>query len=258
MKNKITINTTSFNTTLFFRNTADPQGGGLTGINFQTSGLQAGYYRTGDNSATQFSLASGILGSFVASGLIEINSGIMPGAYDFGVPNTVLTISGASKLMFFGAANMAPCLVEIEIDTLNYKQTAGNSVWGDNPGNYLGQNTFGSGINKLTQDIYYADIKVVNGSPVPNNEYGVFWFKNSFGLGSGSITNPALSVFNAVNGIALISNAVMSYSSATLGALSYIEPTNRMASGIPYEVRVSGLIDGVVQNWRGIKGFDFM
>jgi len=129
-------------------------------------------------------------------------------------------------------------------------------VWDEPMSLHNTNGTFGSGQNKTVQDIYYADIRVLNNSPT-NNEYGVVWFKNTILVSSGNITNPAISCFDCTNGNALFQNKVMSYAS-NLGALSYIEPTNKMVSGIPYEVRASGLIDGISQSWRGIKGLDLM
>lgn len=133
-----------------------------------------------------------------------------------------------------------------------------DTVWNAQQGAYLTNNTMGSGINKVSQDVYFASIKVVNGSPIPNNEYGVSWFKNGFQVPSGSITNPALSCFDSTTGTALFSNKTLSFSTQLLGVLYYKEGTNMMLSGIPYLITTSGTIGSATQVWSNVAGLDYM
>ncbi len=107
--------------------------------------------------------------------------------------------------------------------------------------------------------LYFADIKYIKDNAGPlQDDYAAVWFKNGQIISSGQLTNPAMSVFNAINGNALFSNAVMSYPSTQLGVVQYTQTTtgNLTASGIPYVVRVSGTIDGATRTWPLVVGLD--
>jgi hypothetical protein len=111
----------------------------------------------------------------------------------------------------------------------------------------------------LVDDLYFADIKYIKDNAGPlQDDYAAVWFKNGQILSSGQLTNPAMSVVNAINGTALFSNAVMSYPTTQLAAVQYTQTTagNLTASGIPYVVRVSGTIDGATRTWPLVIGLD--
>ena len=133
-----------------------------------------------------------------------------------------------------------------------------NAVWDAQQSSHVTNGTFGSGVNKISQDIYFADIKFVKDNLNLRDEYSVSWFKNNQIVTSGQITNPALSVFNTSLGTALISNGIMSYSSVALSSLRYNDAINVVASGEPYLVSVSGTIDGSNRVWNNVVGLDYL
>lgn len=106
--------------------------------------------------------------------------------------------------------------------------------------------------------IYFAGIKFVHDGITPSDDYVVQWFKNSTPLGSGQVTNPALSVHNTNSNSSLFTNQALAYQSVSHGALRYNEPTNIAASGEPYLAVASGTIDGSVRTWTNPIGIDYL
>jgi uncharacterized repeat protein (TIGR01451 family) len=109
-----------------------------------------------------------------------------------------------------------------------------------------------------TDDVYYAAIKFIKDSTVPEDEYSVHWFKNSYSLPSGSILNPAISVYNTNSNASLFTNKILNYQSVNHGGLRYNETTNLAISGEAYIVITSGTINGAVRNWTNIVGLDYL
>ncbi len=114
---------TSQITLIFVNDSSSTTGAGLTGLTNSTSGLTAYYVRNSATGSTSISLASMTLGTFTSGGFKEIDSTNMPGWYQFCPPNAALA-SGADAvgICLRGAANMAPCNLEIDLtafDPLN-------------------------------------------------------------------------------------------------------------------------------------------
>ena len=109
-----------------------------------------------------------------------------------------------------------------------------------------------------TDDIYFAAVKFVRDSVVPDDEYVVNWFKNSFSLPSGNVTNGAISVFNTANNTSLFTNKVLTYQSVSHGGMSYNEPINLATSGQIYMAIVSGTISGATRTWSNPIGLDYL
>lgn len=104
-------------------------------------------------------------------------------------------------------------------------------------------------------DSYYAGIKYIH--DLTQDEYAVTWYKNSSTVGSGQITNPAISVRKTTDGSYLFIDKKMDYIGAD-GDLRYNEVTDIAASGEPYMVYVSGTIDSQVRIWKNPVGIDFV
>lgn len=111
-------------------------------------------------------------------------------------------------------------------------------------------------IGDFSPNVYYANIKFVRDNIT--DRYGVSWYKNGQLMGSGDLTNPALSVYNSQTGASLILNQSLVYTSPSLGLVRHFESTNIQTSGIPYEVITSGNIDGSVRQWKNIVGIDIL
>jgi len=94
-------------------------GEGLTGLN--STNLECYYWREsqGNVDATSINLATTNRGTYVSGGFVQKDAISMKGWYEFGIPNAVLA-SGATwaKIMFFGATNMVPVDINIELDAV--------------------------------------------------------------------------------------------------------------------------------------------
>lgn len=113
-------------------------------------------------------------------------------------------------------------------------------------------------LEHFQDNLYYADIKFLKDGTNTQDEYGISWFKNGLPISSGSITNPAFSVFNVQNGNALINNQKLNYSSTLLSSLFHTESSNLTTSGVPYLVIASGLVDSQTRSWREVVGVDIL
>jgi hypothetical protein len=78
------------------------------------------YFRAGDTASTAITLASGTAGTWSSGGLSAVDATNMPGLYELGLPNAALSGSGESVIVYLkGAANMVPCLLEIELTSVD-------------------------------------------------------------------------------------------------------------------------------------------
>lgn len=102
---------------VFIQDSSSTTGAGLTGLVFNTASLTAYYHRDTDTTATAISLVTMTSGTFTSSGFVQVDATNMPGVYQFCPPNAALA-SGASScvIMLKGATNMAPLVLEIDLD----------------------------------------------------------------------------------------------------------------------------------------------
>lgn len=126
MKRKLTAGQTSISLPIFVQDTSSTTGGGLSGLTSGTSGLVAEYRRRGASAWTAITLTSKTLGTWTSGGFVA--DGALSGAYELDVPDAAVA-SGARwvAVRLRGAANMLPCLIEIELDSFDY-QTATQPV----------------------------------------------------------------------------------------------------------------------------------
>ncbi len=112
--------TTSQMIHLFVQSAGATNGVGMTGLSFSASGFTMAYIRDGQAAHSLVTkTGSGLnLGTYVSGAWIEVNSGTMPGVYEFHVPNAAVTNSGgANRVVFIGVGNasMAPIPFEIQM-----------------------------------------------------------------------------------------------------------------------------------------------
>lgn len=103
---------------VFIQDSSSTTGAGLASLTNATSGLVAYYSRAdqGDNAATAISLGAGTRGTWSSGGFKEKDATNLPGVYELGIPNAALvTGSDFCLIMLKGAANMAPCVLEIQL-----------------------------------------------------------------------------------------------------------------------------------------------
>ena len=118
MRDKIAAGTTSYSSPIYVTNSST--GLGLGSLVYNTSSLVGEYRRAGQSSWTSISLSAGTLGTWSSGGWIA--DGGLTGAYEVGAPNAALATGVPWVVIrYYGAANMAPVLIYIELDAVNYQ-----------------------------------------------------------------------------------------------------------------------------------------
>jgi hypothetical protein len=117
-KEAVLAGTTSYRIPIFVQDSSNSQGAGLTGLTHSTSSLACAYWRSSDGNTgmTTVTLATATLGTFTSGGFVAKDATNGPGLYEFGVPNAAIA-TGAEwvVLYFFGASNMVPVRVELQL-----------------------------------------------------------------------------------------------------------------------------------------------
>ena len=125
-------------------------------------------------------------------------------------------------------------------------------------GEYVHLNDFQTDISSLDADIYFANIKYISDTTNNKDEYAAQWFKNDQPVPSSSLTNPCISVYHTLTGDVMVSNQSMAYASPNLGVVRFDRTPMLLASGEPYLVEISGIIDGTNRVWKSIVGVDLL
>lgn len=112
---------TSQSLPIFVSDSSSSTGAGLGSLVFNTGGLAAKYRRQGDSAWTTITLVTMTLGTWASGGFIA-DAGPVTGGYEFGVPNAAIA-AGVEwvEIQIYGAANMLPVLILIELDKINYQ-----------------------------------------------------------------------------------------------------------------------------------------
>jgi len=118
---KIKQSTTSYIAPIVLQDSSSTAGAGKTGIIY--SNITAYYVRDSDSSVTSISMSSMTAGTFTSGGFIEVDSTHMPGVYEFGVPNIVLS-SGKWSVICLTATGIVPIYLKFELDAVNYQDSS--------------------------------------------------------------------------------------------------------------------------------------
>jgi hypothetical protein len=123
MKLKLKEGTTSKIATVFVQDSSSTTGAGLAGLVFNSASLTGYWIAEGDATATALTLVTMTAGTWVSAGFVEVDSTNLPGIYQVGLPDVVVdaTSEGSVVVMLKGATNMAPCVMEIELDGMDYR-----------------------------------------------------------------------------------------------------------------------------------------
>ena len=123
MKLKLKEGTTSKLARIFVQDSSSTTGAGLTGLVFNSASLTAYWIAEGDATATAITLATMTAGTWASGGFDEVDATNLPGVYEIGLPNVCVdaTSEGSVVVMLRGATNMAPVLLEIELDAIDYR-----------------------------------------------------------------------------------------------------------------------------------------
>lgn len=120
---KITAGQTQRSIPLKVQDSTSTTGALLSGLLWNTAGLTARWRREGDSTHTTLTLANATLGSWTDGGFIA--DSIQAGHYELGLSNAMIA-AGARwvEIVIFGAANMVPVAILIELDVVNYQTDA--------------------------------------------------------------------------------------------------------------------------------------
>lgn len=162
---------------VFLPDSSSTTGAGLAGLVFNTSGLKCYYRKGATGSATAVTLATQTVGgAYSSGGFVEIDATNMKGAYRFDIPDTVLASAGASTLYFYGATNLAPTMVVVQISapvnvaTINNVSTSSVTTVNANVGTTQPINFTGTGASALAK----SDVTDYLGSAAPALQGGRF------------------------------------------------------------------------------------
>lgn len=105
---------------IFIQDSSSTIGAGLSGLAFGTSGLTAYYRKGATGTPTAITLVTQTVGgAWSSGGFVELDAVHTKGVYRFDVPDTILASTPWATIYFYGAANMAPVIAELEIVSVN-------------------------------------------------------------------------------------------------------------------------------------------
>jgi hypothetical protein len=115
-KREIKAGATDQTVDVFVQDTTSITGAGLSGLVFNSNGLTCYYRKGATGSATALTLATQTVGGAHSDGgFVEIDATNMKGMYRLDLSDTMVAAAGMLTIMLRGAANMAPCPIEIEV-----------------------------------------------------------------------------------------------------------------------------------------------
>lgn len=119
-KREILAGATDQTIDVFIRDSSSATGGGLTGLAYNTASLTC-YYRNGaTGTPTALTLATQTVGGAHSDGgFVAVDGTNCPGQYRLDLSDTIIATAGMTYVYLRGAANMAPCVVEIEVVSVN-------------------------------------------------------------------------------------------------------------------------------------------
>ena len=123
MKRKLKAGITSQSVPLFIQDASSTAGAGLGSLAYNSSGLAAKYRRQGQSSWTTITLAAMTPGTWTSGGFVS-DGGPVTGGYELGIPDAARAASEGVTWVtveVYGATNMLPVLIEIELDRVDYQ-----------------------------------------------------------------------------------------------------------------------------------------
>lgn len=122
MKRKMTVGIASVALPIFVVDSSSSIAAGLGSLAYNTAGLVAEYRRQGQSSWTAITLVAGTLGTYTSGGFVA--DGSLAGSYEFCPPNAAFAAGSRwAAIRLYGAANMKPVLIEIELDAVDYQDS---------------------------------------------------------------------------------------------------------------------------------------
>jgi hypothetical protein len=121
MKQFVQVGSTSKRMVIFVQNATSTVGAGLTGLTHASSGLEWWWYSETSGTDTQVTLAGQTLGTWTSGGFVQVDATNLPGFYELGIPNVLLTGTTPTwvTMQLAGAVSMVPVNIEIELTGFN-------------------------------------------------------------------------------------------------------------------------------------------
>jgi hypothetical protein len=117
---QIAAGSTDVTINVFVKNKTLNDGSGLTGLVFNTGSLTCYYIRPGANAVVLNLATQTVTGAHADGGFVEIDATNMPGVYRLDLSDAILASGvGTVQIMLQGAANMAPAVIEIQLDLVD-------------------------------------------------------------------------------------------------------------------------------------------
>lgn len=240
--------------------TSNPSGGALT--NTDITPMWYAFVNDSDTPLTSgnFTLRGGLTGAYRAKFTAGTTLGFNTSDYvEIHASGMVNGIPGRAVVKTFVIDDPYNSnLTQISGVTIANSNYIEGRVWNAQQSQYNTNGTFGSGLGFTSQSIYYANIKFIKDSVVPDDEYSAQWFKDANPLPSGRVTNSAISVYKTSDQNSLFTNQKLDYFSVNHGTMRYNEITTLAVSGEAYLASISGTIDGQTRVWTNIIGLDYL
>lgn len=107
---------TSKSIDVFLPDSSSTTGAGLAGLVFNTASLAAYYRNTATGTVTAITLATQtVAGAWSSGGFKELDATNAKGMYRLDIPNAVLAAAGDGFIYFYGATNLVPTPVQINV-----------------------------------------------------------------------------------------------------------------------------------------------
>lgn len=119
-KREILAGATDQTIDIFVNSSAVTTGAGLTGLVFNTTSLTCYYRKGATGTPTALTLATQTVGGAHSDGgFVAVDGTNCPGQYRLDLSDTIVATAGMVTLYLHGAANMVPCVIEIEVVSIN-------------------------------------------------------------------------------------------------------------------------------------------
>lgn len=212
-------------------------GAPLTGLAYNTASLTA-YYVLPRAASVAITLATQtVTGAYSSGGFVEIDATNCPGLYRLDIPNAALASGRFSNIHLQGAANMAPCVIEIELtgwdnqDGVRGGMTALPNAAAEAAGGLYTRGTGAGQINQTNNGQIDANAARLGGTTCTGRDIGASVLLSS-GTGTGQVTLTSGRVNADITHIAA---SAVSTSTAQLGVnvVNFGGSAGTFASGRP-------------------------
>lgn len=226
---------------VFIQDSSSTTGAGLSGLVYNSASL-ACYYRKGaTGTATALTLATQTVGGAHSDGgFVEVQATNMKGIYRLDLSDTMVATAGWVTVYLYGATNMAPVAMELEIvaydpfDTVRLGLTAIPSVVTGNAGAII---TSGTGTAQLSVSggTAKADVDTIKTNPVVN---------------AGTVTFPTTATLASTTNITAgtittVTNLTNAPTSGDLTATMKTSVTTACTASTPTAAAVTGAVGSV-------------